>query len=636
VREEKHFIVATAGHVDHGKSALVKALTGTDPDRLPEEKLRGITIDLGFAELNLSGPNEERFQIGIIDVPGHEDFVRNMIAGVGSIDLALLVVAADDGWMPQTEEHLQILIHLGVSRAVVALTKSDLGPTDNVEREIREELRDTPFTDSPIIPTSVVTGDGTEDLKCAMARELSLLSPARDIGKPRLFVDRAFALRGVGTVVTGTLTGGRLSRGQTVCIQPKNIFGRIRSIQSHGRDLESVGPATRAAINLTDVEVGDGPGAVHRGDVITLSNLGEVSETIDVVIERSTRVDRKSVPARPIKNGRSINLHHGTSRVSAEVVLFQAEAIDPGERTLAQLRLASPIFAFVGDRFVLRDASEQFTIGGGVVLALNSDRENLRKESRRNFLARRPEAIEDVDLCVQSELSHDQFAGAKTLLRQSHFSENEIADALIRLRDREAIVLRGEFAADASVWGALLREATSLIVEVHRQHPERRGLDLATLRANLPVSNDDAFDALTTELCANGFVRDGSAIARASHRPQLPPNIQPGAEQIRAALATKPFDPPNRKEFANVQTALRFLIEQGGVIDLSSDVVVSKDASEQMRNKVVEFIARQGTATASELRQHLGTSRRVIIPFLEYLDRNGVTRRAGDKRVLVK
>ena len=223
-----NFILATAGHVDHGKSTLVKALTGTDPDRLPEEKARGITIDLGFAELNLSGHDGKTFHVGIVDVPGHEDFVRNMIAGVGSIDLALLVVAADDGWMPQTEEHLQILLYLGVERIVLALTKSDLGNIESVTGQIREKLAGTPFANCQIVPTSVRTGEGLEDLKDALSSQLASLPPPRDIGKPRLFVDRAFTLHGIGSVVTGTLTGGTLRVGDSIFVQPKDISSRIR------------------------------------------------------------------------------------------------------------------------------------------------------------------------------------------------------------------------------------------------------------------------------------------------------------------------------------------------------------------------------------------------------------------------
>src|SRR5437763_12786757 len=234
---EKHFILATAGHVDHGKSTLVKALTGIDPDRLPEEKARQITIELGFAHLQLSAPAStlssqlSTLSIGVVDVPGHEDFVRNMIAGVGSIDLALFAVAADDGWMPQTEEHLQILSYLGVKRAMIALTKSDVGNIDEVAKQIRDQLRESVFALSPIIPMSVRSGEGIENLKNALASEFSSMQPQRDVGKPRLFIDRAFTLRGIGTVVTGTLTGGRLRRGQGVVIQPPNFDARLRPIQ---------------------------------------------------------------------------------------------------------------------------------------------------------------------------------------------------------------------------------------------------------------------------------------------------------------------------------------------------------------------------------------------------------------------
>src|SRR5690348_14523958 len=248
---EKHFILATAGHVDHGKSALVKALTGTDPDRLPEEKARGITIDLGFAHLQLSAApsafNPSTFSVGIIDVPGHEDFIRNMIAGVGSIDLGLLVVAANEGWMPQTEEHLQIISYLGVKRLVVALTKIDLADAGRTADHVRQKLRDTEFADAQIIPTSVRTGAGLNELKNALAEEFAKIPAPRDAGKARLFVDRAFTLRGIGTVVTGTLSDGEFRASDTVFIQLRNISTRIRSLQSHGRDVETAQPGTRAA-----------------------------------------------------------------------------------------------------------------------------------------------------------------------------------------------------------------------------------------------------------------------------------------------------------------------------------------------------------------------------------------------------
>src|ERR1700722_1796448 len=304
--DPQHFIVATAGHVDHGKSALVKALTGTDPDRLPEEKARGITIDLGFARLDLvaSVPGAPSFQLGIVDVPGHEDFVKNMVAGVGSIDLALFVVAADDGWMPQTEEHLQILTYLGINRAVIALTKID--PIQEVHRviaAIHDKLRDTPFADAPIVPTSVVTGRGLDYLKAALAQVLAGTPSPRDIGKPRLPVDRVFMLRGIGTVVTGTLTGGTLRCGESVAIQPSGKIARIRNIQSHNRDVDVGVPGTRTALNLPDLSVS---GDIRRGDVVTLAVLGGPSELVDVVLEISPRASHS------LKDGMHVRVHHGS------------------------------------------------------------------------------------------------------------------------------------------------------------------------------------------------------------------------------------------------------------------------------------------------------------------------------------
>src|SRR5579864_6374766 len=329
--DRRHFILATAGHVDHGKSALIKALTGTDPDRLPEEKLRGITIDLGFAHLELpASPNSSSSMVlGIVDVPGHEDFVKNMVAGVGSVDLALLVVAADDGWMPQTEEHLQILTYLGVRRAIVALTKADLAQDEQrVIAAIRDKLCGTPFADAPIVPTSVVSGRGLGDLKGAVARVLADALPQSDIGKPRLPVDRFFKLQGIGTVVTGTLTDGRLCRGEGVVIQPSGKSARIRNIQSHGCDLEESGPGSRTALNLSLNAVE----AIHRGDVITLNDFGGPSNCLDVLIAISRR------SAHSIKDGARVHAHHGSGSVAARIAFRHAKSLSPGDSAVAQLR----------------------------------------------------------------------------------------------------------------------------------------------------------------------------------------------------------------------------------------------------------------------------------------------------------
>ncbi len=626
----RHFILATAGHVDHGKSALVKALTGTDPDRLPEEKARQITIDLGFAELNLVAPNGDKIHAGIVDVPGHEDFVRNMIAGVGSIDLAVLVVAADDGWMPQTEEHLQILTYLGVKRAVIALAKSDLGRIDSATEQIRIQLHGTVFAESPIVPTSVRTGEGIENLKSAIASELAVMHPQRDFGKPRLFIDRVFTLRGIGTVVTGTLTGGGLHWGQSVIVQPQKLPARIRSIQSHGVELDCAQPGMRTALNLADVAIDQ----IKRGDVITDSDL-VVNSTLVAQMERSPRLRVKQSTSRPLRNGSSVYLHHGTLRVPARVTLVETNTLESGKKIISRLKLASPILAFVGDRFVVRDASEQHTIGGGVVL--DPDGTNVRAAAQLELLSMRASAPDDVDLCVRSEIRLRGFVPIRTLLNKSHFSAVEISNALMRLQRHNEIVLCKEIAADCEFWQRQLSQAIGLIDSAHKQNPELLGLDLNELRAALRDQPQNVFDALIGELCAEDFVRKGSAIARTSHRPVLPAELRPAERKIREALSQKPFDPPPRREIEpdrGARHVLRFLIESGEVIEVGPDAVLLRGNLERMKARIIEFISKNGPTTVSELRQALESSRRIMVPFLEQLDRDGVTRRVGDKRML--
>ncbi|HUE41346.1 MAG TPA: SelB C-terminal domain-containing protein [Chthoniobacterales bacterium] len=646
---DKHFMLATAGHVDHGKSALVKALTGTDPDRLPEEKARGITIDLGFAHLQLSvapsalnkcqsGPPIGRtrpvagsdqpltFSIGIIDVPGHEDFVRNMIAGVGSIDLALLAVAANEGWMPQTEEHLQILCYLGVKRLIVALTKSDIAELDKVRDQIREQLRDTPFADAPIIPTSVRTGTGLEELKSALAHEFAALPAPRDIGKARLFVDRAFILQGIGTVVTGTLIDGAFRVGDDVFVQPGNASARIRSLQTHGRNVDLVQPGTRTAINLPDLKIGT---EVKRGDVIFSNRAFEPASKLQVLLIRSARLQR----ATPIKSGASGFVHHGTTRVLGKVIFPRADSLGTEKSAVAELRLDAPLLAFVGDRLIVRDGSGRHTVAGGLVFNL----EGFRSNQERALLASRAAGPDDVDLAVWTEIARGDVLEPARLLERSRFSAGEIAVALKRLAHHGEIFLTDNVAAKMLVWRELRGRVAELIEAVHKTHPERRGLELNDLRAGLGSISAAVFDALLLDLCQSEFVRSGSKIARASHHASLPPGLKVAADKVRAGLAAKPFDPPGRKEVAKDQPrqqALRFLIEQGEIIEIGEEIVLLRESLDKIRVAVSDFISRNGPATASQLREKLGSSRRVVIPLLEYLDRIGVTQRTGDLRKL--
>ena len=633
---QKHFIVATAGHVDHGKSALVKALTGTDPDRLPEEKARGITIDLGFAHLDL--PDAE-ISAGIIDVPGHEDFVKNMVAGVGSIDLALFVVAGDDGWMPQTDEHLQILEYLGVKHAVVALTKIDLAANEEqAESGVREKLRGTAFADAPIVRTSTVTDRGIPELKAALANVLAQTPVPRDISKPRLAVDRVFTLHGIGTVVTGTLSGGTLKVGQSVVIQPSGKATRVRNLQSHNQDVPSVGPGTRTAINLPDVFVaGKGQGyagsGISRGEVVTLAELGEPSTTMDVTLQRTLRtVHMGLTESRPLKDEITVRVHHGSASHAARVLLLDCRELQPGEKALAQLRFETPVFAFAGDRFVIRDWSEQTTLAGGVVLEAEASRKNVRAPAHLEFLRARANASESLEAFVSSLLARDRAVAAARLLTKSRWSAAEIAAAI---QGKQI----GGWAIDPAWWLALRQKAGQRIQEEHQAHPDRAGLALNDLRATIEGDLPDPafFDTVVADLYREEYVKVGTAIRHKQHRPALPPALQAAGARVRSALSAKPFEPPPRKELAPdaaSQTVLRFLIQTGEALELSEDTVMLSEHFARATEQIRKFLTQKGKATASELRQHLNTNRRVIIPLLERLDKDGVTVRQGDCRVL--
>jgi selenocysteine-specific elongation factor len=635
-----HYIVATAGHVDHGKSALIKALTGTDPDRLPEEKARGITIDLGFAHLELpssaTGPTEAGhhptpIHVGIVDVPGHEDFVKNMVAGVGSIDLALLIVAADDGWMPQTEEHLQILGYFGVRRAVVSLTKTDLAADEAAAvSDVRQRLEGSAFAHAPIVPTSVVTGRGLDALKSMLARVLSETPPPRDIGKPRLAVDRVFTLQGTGTVVTGTLTGGMLQRGQTVVVQPGGRPARVRRIQSYGRDVEVSGPGMRTALNLTDVNPDTG---VHRGDVITLPDMGSASDCLDVMLEISPRASK------PLKDGVRVRVHYGSGNVPAHVALGTGKELAVGGRVAAQLRLEEPIYLCAGDRLTIRDWSEQQTLAGAFVLDPDAMRRAFRHPARQEWHERLAASIDAPSDLVTAYVVRDRAIHRSRVFVKTRFSSQDIDEAIARLVHDGSVIDAGDMLVVATAWAAVCRRAAQLIDDVHREHPERQGLSLTDLRNAITkeFAVEEMFDSLVASLGEQGFTRSGSVIQRAGHRAQLPEPLRAAGETLRRSLNARPLEPPSRKELAPdaaAQRALKFLIDSGEVVEINSELVMSAAAVTQATAQVTAFMTRNGPATVSDLRQSLGSSRRVVVPFLEYLDRTFVTVRRGDTRML--
>ncbi len=646
----RHFIVATAGHVDHGKSALVRALTGTDPDRLPEEKARGITIDLGFAHLDLPDPARPTatLRLGVVDVPGHEDFVKNMVAGVGSVDVALFVVAADDGWMPQTEEHLQILTYLGVTRAVVALTKIDLATEeDRALRGVRERLQGSPFANAPIVPTSTVSDRGLDELRSTLASVLADAPTPRDAGKPRLSVDRVFSLRGIGTVVTGTLTGGTLRPGQPVVVQPTGRTAQVRTVQSHGRGVDAALPGTRTALNVPDLAA-TGDEAIRRGEVVTLPGPGTPSRVLDVLLCRLARgpltVPDARLPGADLRDGTHVRVHHGSGHWTARVRLLDGRSLAPGGTCLAQLRFESPIYAFAGDRLLLRDGSERHTLAGGVVLDPDGLPRRFRRPAQRRFLTRRAGADPlDAGAYIAALLERDHvLLPAAAALAKSSFGMAGVAAAAAALgKAGEAVQLTGGTLADPAWWQALRERAASLIDTAHRDHPERPGLALDALRASLrkALPFPSLFDALADTLTrpGGGFMQAGAAIRRAGHRPTLPPSLQAAGERIRHALAAHPLEPPSIKDLTPddvSRQALRFLRDTGEAVEIGPELVLGAEGFQKARAAVARFIRATGPATASDVRQMLGTTRRVLIPLLEHLDKTGLTRREGDRRAL--
>jgi selenocysteine-specific elongation factor len=644
-----HFILATAGHVDHGKSSLVKALTGIDPDRLPEEKARGITIDLGFAHLTLQAgsPLSRSFQIGIVDVPGHEDFVKNMVAGIGSIDAALLVVAADDGWMPQTEEHFQILGYAGVTRGVVALTKIDLAQAEeaSVISSVRARLAGTGFAHAPIVPTSIVSGRGIEELKRALSDVLAQTPAPRDLGKPRLPIDRAFSLPGIGTVVTGTLSGGWFERGQAVIVQPTGTLSRIRSIQSHNQELARVGPGRRTALGLADVSIAAKSvdtaqaNAVRRGYTVMLERTGAASRNIDILLERSPRPLLLKGSGRVLKNNERVRVHCGTANAAARLFTLEGQEIGIGQKGIVELRFESPISTAVGDRLVVRDWAEQVTLAGGIVLDHDAQPKRFRTASQKRFLQQRAEAPAQTAVAVQSELERDRTARLPVLLTHSVFSSSEVSAAVETLRATGRILVWKGLLADAAWWNATRSKAVKAIDSHHQAHPEQRGLPLNQLRATLAgdLPSPDVFDTMLEDLCRAGFALSGTDVKRVAHQPALPPALQAPGAKVRSALADKPLDPPSRKELASTpaaQQALRFLVQSGEVVELGPELVLLSTSYARARELIRTYLQQHTSATVSELKQAVGASRRVVVPLLERLDREGVTRRQGDLRTL--
>ena len=633
---QKNFILATAGHIDHGKSTLIEALSGINPDRLPEEQKRGMTIDLGFAHLNIKDTEnqDEIFSLGLIDVPGHADFVKNMVAGAGSVDLAMFVVAADDGWMPQSEEHLQILSYLNVKRAVVALTKSDT--VDDIDfsiEVIRDSLKGSAFENSPVVPVCALIGEGIDEIKKVIINELKELPPPADISKPRLCVDRVFSPKGVGTVITGTTHGGGFSKGQKVIIQPQGTETTIRSIQNHNSQLDDCKPGMRTALNIPDIEIlkGKSKEGIRRGDTITIADLGTPSRRVHVevhVSERATKIQT-------IKHAQRVRFHHFSTTISGKILFFENTNLEKGNKQIAEIRLDRPVFTFAGDRFVLRDWSKQFTIGGGIILDSSPPKRSYRTEKQRNFLLKRASNSNDFTTHLNSLLTRDHFIKSDTPLSQSSFSKSVIEDAI----ENNDAVVSGNFIIDKNWWSEINEIAGNRIKTIHEKHPELPGIDISQLRTFMKkrVVDSKLFEFLIDQLCKSGFTKKDTILSIDSHKASLPNHLTSSGKKIRILLDENPLEPPNPKEIINSENdeaALKFLLQTNEAIQLDEKVILLSKNYKEAVDKIRSYITQNGPATAADLRKALSSTRRVIIPLLEHLDKEGITFRSGDTRVL--
>ncbi len=618
------FVVGTAGHVDHGKSTLVQALTGIDPDRLAEEKERGLTIDLGFAWLELPGGNE----ISVVDVPGHERFVNNMLAGVGGIDLAMLVVAADESVMPQTREHLAILDLLRIPRGLVALTKSDLVDDEWIElvsADIEDTLEDTVLEGARIIPVSAHTGEGLPELVSAIEAMLDDIPAKRDLGRPRLPIDRSFTITGFGTVVTGTLIDGYMDTGQDVELAVARQRTRIRGIQTHKSGVSRAEPGTRVAANLIGVPHDE----IFRGEVLTLPGWLRPTTAFDVHL----RV-LKDAP-NPLRHNMYVTVHTGSSESVARLRLFEDDRAQPGDTAWAQLKVDNPIAVAKGDYFVIR--SNMTTLGGGNIVDTHAPRprrrhsptierlEIMERGNDREVLLKTIEGLEPAQFLAVVNRANMNAGAAKTEL------ETMIADGGVVALGRGGVSRATRFYT-ADGWTSLVERTRAALGDYHRQFPLRAGAPKEELRSRLNLSPQVFNDALKILDKSGVTLEDGSTVCLPDHSPSLADTQREMVGDYLRQLDSDPFSPPT--DIAIDPEIVNLLDGRGQVVKVSESVVFSASAYGEMVDRISEHLNRNGEISVADVRDLLGTSRKYALALMDHLDHVRVTRRVGDVRVL--
>jgi len=625
-------VIGTAGHIDHGKTALIRALTGQETDRLKEEKERGISIDLGFAYFDAPGGA----RAGIVDVPGHERFIRNMLAGAHGMDLVLFTVAADDGVMPQSEEHLDILHLLGVARGIFVVTKTDLVDDARVAA-VREEIEilaaGTTLEDAPIVPVSTLTGAGLDALRAAIAAELER-PPARPRGGGfRLPVDRAFVVHGHGVVVTGTAIAGEVREGDTVRIEPGGERARVRSVETHGVPVARAGRGQRLALNLAGVERAD----LGRGHVVCDERLGRLTQRFDAWVEI------RPAARRPVESHARVRVHVGTAEVLGKLVVLGGERLAPRAGGWAQLVLGEPVLVLRGDRFILRDETARRTIGGGEVVNPFADRHRRDEPALADRLAAlrtgTPGAAARAFLDVSPGLACDAGTVAQALAL-----DVDEARAALRGAPGTVAIPDADGYTTAEKWERLRSAALATVADAHRAAPLAPGIEMESLRAALPWEVDaKAFRWAVDRLVAAGdLARDDSVVRLPGHRVRLRTEDDALGTRVERLLADGGFTPPDLRQLeeasrvprARLAGVLGVLEKEGRVVRVAPDLYYARDAAGRAKELVVAHCRAHGEINAATFRDLIGASRKFAIAFLDWCDRTGVTVRVGDVRKL--
>jgi len=630
-------VIGTAGHVDHGKSTLIRALTGIDPDRLQEEKERGMTIDLGFAWLKLPKGQE----VSIVDVPGHERFVHNMLAGVGGIDIALLVIAADEGVMPQTREHVAILDLLGISSGVVALTKRDLVDDEwleLVQADVEEFLSSTSLRSAEIVPCSATTGVGLDTLKEVLERLLEQERARPNTGRPRLPIDRVFTVAGFGTVVTGTLIDGELRVGQELEVQPGGIRTRVRGLQSHRKKLETVPAGTRTAVNLTGLAVED----LHRGQVLTAP--GTLKPTL--ALDARLRLIRD---AHPVKHNTQVTFHSGAAETLGKVSLLDRDELRAGEEAWVQIRLQDPVALARGDLFVLRLPSPSMTIGGGTVVESHARRHRRRQLAILQQLEILAQGTPD-DIVLE-RLRAREPADVDSLTTRTGLPSTDIRTAIGRLEAaHEVLVLGGatngsahrvdgkSFVVTAPGWERVSGQVAQVLGAFHRQYPLRRGLPKEELRTRLGAE-PRLFVRELERLKADGVAtEDGPFVRLLTHSVEFSASEERQISELLDVLREAGVSPPDRAdlelELGVSSELVDALIAQGRLVEVAPALLYHRETLAEIVARIRADIAEHGPRTVAQIRDLLDASRKYTLALVNYTDEHKITRRIGDERSL--